>query len=590
MKAMGEMMNLFSRKILLGLFAILISFGFLCEIHSQPNIIASLNFDPQKDGFSFKNYRNEGYKWDDDIAVDDLAKMFGFDAMCKKRRAGNCVEKADPRPWIKKYLEAMNIGHCEGIAVASLRMNSGLPFKNLRSFTAFQPGATSVFGLQRAQSIENYIAYYWITQTFDEISVPTKKTAALGPLALVKMLTDSMKSKSDTYLLGIYKNDRGRPFDGHTVAPIAVEDTGNQFKIHIYDNNFPKERRFIYVNKTGNEQWTYTSGTNSNAKADYIGDRNSRTMELTATSWRDNRCFDPPWDVDSNNQTGCGPGSANTNTTPMFVNASFQPFQSTGDEDGEDAEFFITGEGNLLVIDGGDLQNDPRLGYDPNNRFFDQIPSGNARFLKGGLGEDLPHYTLPYERSEKPYTIVFSGKNLTKESVFDFVFSAPGFTVGLDGIRLDPNEVLIATLSRNGETITFTASAQDTETPEIFYAFDPENDDEASYIATIGGVELSPSKTLYYDFDFEEGKLFMRDDDGNEDKYNIELKRINADGSEPVYEQEQLDIGKADNYEMDFGDWDGEGPMCFKDDDDGDGFDDEECDEEPNEDDNIDEY
>jgi hypothetical protein len=249
------------------------------------------------------------------------------------------------------------------------------------------------------------------------------------------------------------------------------------------------------------------------------------------------------------------------------------------DEDGEDAEFFLTDEGDMLVIENG-----KRLGFDPKtNRFYEEISDGNPQLLIGGFEEDLQHYTLPYQESEKPYTIVFSGKNLTEESNLDFVFSAPGFAVGFDGIRLDPNETLTATISPDGEEITFTASA-DGETPEVFYAFDADEKEQASYITTIGGVELTANKTLAYNFDFENGKLFFSDNDGNEDEYDIELIRINADGSEQVYKQNDLNIGKADRYEMDFGDWDGEGAMCFKDDEDGDGFNDEECSEQANED------
>ena len=176
--------------------------------------------------------------------------------------------------------------------------------------------------------------------------------------------------------------------------------------------------------------------------------------------------------------------------------------------------------------------------------------------------------------------MVFSGKYLTSESVMDFVFSGPGFTVGFSDIRLDPNETLTAEISRDGEEITFTASA-DGETPEVFYAFDSDDGQGASYITTIGGVLLDARKALTYEFDFDTGKLYFSDDDGNEDEYDIDLLRINADGTEQLYQRDDLDIGKADRYEMDFGVWDGKGPMCFRDDEDGDGFDDEKCEQPP---------
>jgi hypothetical protein len=361
------------------------------------------------------------------------------------------------------------------------------------------------------------------------------------------------------------------------VTPFAVEETDTQYKIHVYDNNYPGETRILSINKTGTQEWSYTSGADPKAKPDYTGEIKTQSLELTATSWREGKCFDAVFAKDDDKPVGCGLETALL-TNSFFTNASFRPPSPASDEDGEDAEFFMTGEGNMLVVDG----NGKRIGYDPNNNYFDEINGGNFNLIIGGFGIDLPDYTVPYEDTGNPYTIVFSGKNLTRESKLDFVFSAPGFTVGFDGIRLDPNESLTATISHDGEQITFTASA-DGETPEVFFAFDPEDEKDASYITLIDGVELTAGKKLTYDFDFANGKLFFSDDDGNEDNYDIELIRINPDGTVQVFKENDLDMGKVDKYEMDFGDWDGKGDICFKDDEDSDGFDDEQCTEEPNE-------
>lgn len=549
---------------------------FSSNVSAQAKILASLDFQIPKDGFGFKNYKNEGEKWKDDIGTDDLIRMFGVKAVCKSgTNAQNCVMKAAARKWIEYYLDAMNIGHCEGIAVASLRMNLGLPFKKRTTPGTFEPGINLPFQLRLEQKIENYVAYYWITQTFDEVTIPTKKTAELGPVGIVKILINSINNKSDTYLLGIKKYQKGRIYDGHAIAPIAVEDAGNQYKIRVYDNNHPGETRYLYINKTGNQQWSYNSTDNPNAKPDYVGDISTKTLDATATSWREGKCFDASFADDDDKGVGCGTETAQLNNH-IFRNASFA--KKTNDDDGEDAEFFLTGEGDMLVI-----ENNERLGFDPRDgNFHEEIPDGNPNILVGGFHEDLQHYTLPYEESDQPYTIIFSGRNLEEESTLDFIFAAPGFTVGFDGIRLDPDETLTATISRDGEQISFTASA-DGETPEVFFAFDSDDDDNASYITTIDGVELAAGNTLTYDFDFENGKLFFSDNDGNEDNYDIELQRINADGTVQDYEQDDLNIGSKDKYEMDFGKWDGKGDMCFKEDEDSDGFDDENCTEEPNE-------
>ena len=62
------------------------------------------------------------------------------------------------------------------------------------------------------------------------------------------------------------------------------------------------------------------------------------------------------------------------------------------------------------------------------------------------------------------------------------------------------------------------------------------------------------------------------------------VTRINPDGTKNFYEHHDLEIAKkTDNYEMDFSKWDGKGEMCFEEDEEGNGFDDDQCVEEPNE-------
>lgn len=575
-------MNVLSNHLIAKVFVTTLILGQCFNTSAQSNNSATLNFDPKINGFSFANYRNIGDSWKDDLGADDLIKLFGVKTACKTgTNAANCVLHVAAEKWKNEILEAMNIGHCEGIAVASLRMNTGLAFKKRTLPAQFQSGAKNTFSLQRNQLIENYISYFWVTQTFEEIKRQTDETVKRGPLWIAKTLQASTNDNTDTYLIEMFKYEKNRISDGHAVAPFAVEETADRYKIHVYDNNYPGETRFIYVSKTGNQRWEYSSKSDAKAKPDYIGDSSTPTFRLTATSWRENKCFKSTWRKDVDN-TGCG-ATADLLNKSLFTNAFFQTNSSVRpqENDYETADFFLTGEGEMLVTDG----DGNRIGYDPkSDRFYEDIPNSNADLLIGGFGEDLPHFTVPYEDSDQIYKIVFSGKYLDKneENELDFVYSGPGFTVGFDGILLDQGETLEATISNDGQTITFKASS-DAETPDVFYAFDPDEDDVASYYSMIEGVELNAGKSLKYDFDFENGKLFFTDDDGNEDAYDILLIRVNGDGTEQVYQQDDLDIGKADKYEMDFGDWDGEGQMCFKDDEDADGFDDEECTEEPNE-------
>ena len=565
-------------RILLSSLLVAILAGQMTAVKAQTSIV-SLNFDPQKDGLAFKNYPNNYNTWTDDLGAEDLIRMFGVRAVCKGgTNASNCVPHASAKTWLDKRLAEMAIGHCEGIAVASLRMNSKLPFKGRTTPAQFQAGAKLPFDLRFDQTLQNYISYYWITQTFPEIKVKTEMTAAAGPIAIVQQLIDSMNGKNETFVLGMRKFDsgNGRISDGHAVAPFKVEDIGSQYKIHVYDNNYPGATRYIFVNKSAAEEWSYSS--RSDNKPDYVGKKSTKTLELTATSWRDGICFGSSFERDISTARGCGEGSGGG--AALFSPPSFRLASFAQDDDGEQAEFFLTGDGDMLVSDGGGR----RVGYDPKtDAYYDEIPDGIASVLNSGLGLNVPNYIVPYEFDDGDYTIVFSGKYLDAESNFDFVFSAPGFTVGFDGIRLDPNETLTARISANGEEISFTASA-DGETPDVFYSMDPNNDSSYSYLARIGGIQLDKNRSLTYNFDLANGKLFFSDDDGNEDNYDIDLIRLSANGATQEYRQDDLDIGKADRYEMDFGAWDGKGKMCFKADEDGDGdYDEETCTDEPNE-------
>lgn len=111
-------------------FILLVMLGFNLNLAAQTENVVALDFQPQINGFGFKNYRNEGERWKDDIGADDLIRMFGAKAVCKSGdNEKNCVMHAAAKQWMEEILEAMQIGHCEGIAVASLRMKAGLPFK-----------------------------------------------------------------------------------------------------------------------------------------------------------------------------------------------------------------------------------------------------------------------------------------------------------------------------------------------------------------------------------------------------------------------------------------------------------------------------
>jgi hypothetical protein len=72
--------------------------------------------------------------------------------------------------------------------------------------------------------------------------------------------------------------------------------------------------------------------------------------------------------------------------------------------------------------------------------------------------------------------------------------------------------------------------------------------------------------------DVDKGKVYFKDNDGNEDACDIHLERTNPDGTKIKFDQSDVNLQGADNFEVDIDKWDNTNQPCIKDDDDGDGF------------------
>lgn len=516
------------------------------------NIIATINFDPKTDGFGFENYDNKTRQWQSDLTAEDMVRFFGAKAVCKTGdSASNCVLNAAAGEWMLKQLQGMNGGHCEGMATAAVRLKFAKPFKTIDGkASSFQPAASRAYDLKLDQILGNYIAYYFITQAFNEVAAPTQETAKKGPVSVVTTLAEAMKSGAETYTLGFYKYNRatGKKSEGHAITPIAVEDAGDIYRIHVYDNNYPGETRYVNVEKEGKQTWKYVTSTNpSEPAAEYTGDIDTKTLELTPTSAREKNCYEAPFAGDAAEKQCAGASASvfgkSALNTKFFsgadefftINNDQSPVPATvADVAGDRAEFFLNNDGDLLVT----TPDGKRLGFDPEtNKFYEEINGGIARSILGGRGKTVPNYSIPAQTSGGAYKVVFSGKDLEAESTTDFTYSAPGLTVGFDGIQLDPNETLATTITPDGETITFTSSA-DGETPGIYFAFDPQDGSGASYLVRVSGAEIEAGKTLTAHFDFDKHTVSFKDNDGNSDTYNVEVEKINADGTRQTLKKE----------------------------------------------------
>src|SRR5437870_11663120 len=100
----------------------------------------------------------------------------------------------------------------------------------------------------------------------------------------------------------------------------------------------------------------------------------------------------------------------------------------------------------------------------------------------------------------------------------------PGFVVGFYGILLDPGENLSMTVSADGHQLAFTSS-QDGQTPDIFLTTEA-GPNKPSYKFEIGGIKLSPGKTVTMKLDLDKQKLFFKDNDTKRDAYDVLVTRV----------------------------------------------------------------
>jgi len=528
-------------------------------------IVAHLkDYDPTVHGYGFRNYGPyQGIE--SELAAGDLIKLFGAENVCESgNTAQDCVLYEPAVEWLDKQFKMLANGHCDGLAMTSLRFWVGLPFEDKTSPADWQSGAHKVSDLQRGESLENYVAYIHVMQALAEIYSVRRELIKNKPSEILHLLMDSMKEDSkDFFELLIYKYEDGRLTKGHAIAPYAVEDMGDGlYHILVYDSNYPGVSKYVELN-TKEESWRYHTAANpSQTASDYVGDTSTNSITVQNLAARELESYSCPFCPDSSERASMHHASAGGKTKKDQVGFAF------------------TGEGEYLITD----PNGKRIGYDfAKSRFVKEIPEADVIPNMGGLGKNVPaEYRLPLMSSTRPYTIVVGGKSINQEVDADLNMEGPGFVVGFEDILVDPGESLTMTISPNGRELSFTAS-QDGETPSVFVTV-ATSQKEPSYFFGIGGIKLSPGKTVTIKLDLEKQKLFFKDNDPDRDPYDVAVVRVNPNGTKNFYENYDLDLAKtSDNYEMDFGKWDGKGDMCFEEDDDGNGFDDETCTEEPNE-------
>ena len=498
-------------------------------------------FNVTVDGFQFENFVNSAPRvFSDDLNAQDMFIMFGKSACQSGTTAATCVLSGPARKWMDGQIAGMNGGHCEGMAVTSLRLFNWDGFKGKYSPADYQSGANTAIDLTfPQQSVENYIASYFVRQGLDEVWNATKKVA---PVAAVQQLTNDFNLATPiAYTVGIYRLEGpNNDFkDGHAITAYGVETVNaNESRILVYDNNFPKQRQYITVNMVNNT-WRYvTASTPGEPTTVYTGTATTNNLELAAVSARDlpeGQYFTCP-----------------------FCNGEVASADALGSATGQitsTIRFEYAGEGAFLVANDADQS----TGYAfDTETFINEIPGATVNYFKGGLGKDVPPtIDVPFVAApDAIYSVYISGKTIDAESNGSLTMTGEGYAMGLDDIQLSPDEFLELAVSPTGDYIDFKAT-QTITAPAMYLAYDPIDADNPSVIFEVDGIILDAGESVLLNMDRDLEYVYFDDTGAQGQGFDVFMTLIWPDGDvEEYYQPVDVPAGSTSAF-IDFGAWDG---------------------------------
>lgn len=226
------------------------------------------------DDFAFTNW-GRSLQADANVTVQTLVDLFGRSTVCTSGPEDECVLRPATLQKLEEWNTALSGGRCEGLAALSTRF-----FMNLDHPSMFRPDASKVADLQRGDgSLDAALVYWWATQFLPEVADRASASRQRSPLELVDDVIVGL-ANSVGYTVGMYFGT-----SGHSVTPFAVTQRDSQFVIHVYDNNFPGERREILIDATTNT-WFYANATTRVDGKRINWEGGTGTLELTPMSAR----------------------------------------------------------------------------------------------------------------------------------------------------------------------------------------------------------------------------------------------------------------------------------------------------------------
>ena len=481
-------------------------------------------FDPAVNGFAYANYGDTGVTPGGDafpvinLTSVEMRRLFGDGVCAAPAQSDNtCVLSPPAQQWMDQNNAGMNGGHCEGFAVLSQMIYGGQVDPN-----QFGAARTADLKIQGNEPLQRELAYWWTTQgpTWD-----TQKI--LAPKDAVDYLTTQYtQDPKNLFRIGIMKEDKT---GGHAITAYALQDQGNGVVwIMVYDNNYPGQERHITVDTNANT-WEYEASINPSVQPDLYKGSATNPLLIAADQPR-LQTFPCPF---------CN-GAATSKKAGNGVAAASPQFN----------EIYTEGYVNIELTD----DKGRKIGYDDKGNFVDQIPEANLQpVLAGPLSEVPPVLDMP---TGLGFTTDIYGDGKAADEPASVVMIGQGFYLGIDGLKMAPDQLDQLTFDGAGDFMTYTTDAE--ESPDIIVGIEKP---QADFELDLKAVKVSKGTDIHVLFDQKEDTFAFQTTSDAPADFTLSITRIDTNGQEETFDNGSspitIDPGKLMYFY--FGKWQGQG-------------------------------
>jgi hypothetical protein len=473
-------------------------------------VIYELGFTPETNGFNFPNYGDDIPATN--LTADELRRMFG-DQVCARLDGDDCTLTPPAEQWMEQINGAMSGGHCEGMAVLSLMMYTD-------QISAQDFGGTVASDLDvNDEALQREIAYWWATQTV----APTYTNVIKGTPMEILEIVQQMDASGETYTIGIYKEDGS---GGHAITPFGVEDKGDGlYAILVYDNNYPGQTRELLIDSRDNT-WLYEASINPQVESElYTGNAETQTLDLTPTSAR----FEPQECPFCSGEGFSSTGGGKLATPDQKLNS-----------------IFLDGEGHILITD----ESGNRLGY-ADGKIVNEIPNASYTSFRMEASGNAPE-PIYYIPTNLDITIEIDGTSLAEETLTDLVLVGPGYSIGVEGIYLEPGQVDTAYFYPIDGMIAY--ETQSDESPSIVFGIENPSA-EADYYFEVYGVDMVGGGTITAMLDTKAGDVLINTEKlSSEGAFTFYMTRI-TDELEEEFSAEEIALTEGALVYINYAEW-----------------------------------